>query len=210
MINTSYSAYGINQFSTQNTTTTSSPKGSDSATSVAAEKLKPARINVTDDAESFKGLSRSQLAEIMANKDGLYTEDQQDTAEFFIYEMGMDEYTRVYKATGSHRAGFEALIKFEDQAGPLEKQTFQWAKRRANAVVIYENYARSDGVIAKDYDIGNSLYKKLKAFYIRMSNESSIAFLAGREMPDLYGDPEYKKIKSDFYEENRTAFKFTV
>ena len=146
----------------------------------------------------------------MANKDGLYTQDQQDTAEFFIYEMGMDEYTRVFQMTGSHRAGFEALISFEDQAGLLEKQTFQWAKRRANAVVIYEDYARSDGVIAKDYDIENSLYKKLKAFYIRMSNESSMAFLAGREMPDLYGDPEYKQIKSDFYAENRTGFKFTV
>ncbi|WP_295968232.1 hypothetical protein [uncultured Bartonella sp.] len=43
--------------------------------------MKPARINVTDDAESFKGLSRNQLAEIMADKDGLYTEDPQDTAE---------------------------------------------------------------------------------------------------------------------------------
>lgn len=157
-----------------------------------------------------KGLSRNQLAEIMANKDGLYTQDQQDTAEFFIYELGMDEYTRVFQMTGSHRAGFEALIRFEDQAGPLEKQTFQWAKRRANAVVIYEDYARSDGVIAKAYDIENSLYKKLKAFYIRMSNESSMAFLAGREMPDLYGDPEYKQIKSGFYAENRTGFKFTV
>ncbi len=62
----------------------------------------------------------------------------------------------------------------------------------------------------KDYDIENSFYKKLKAFYICKSNESSMAFLARREMPDLYGDPEYKKIKSDFYAENRTCFKFTV
>lgn len=59
MINTSYSAYGINQFSNQNTTTTSTGKGTDAANSVTAEKLKPARINVTDDAESFKGLSRN-------------------------------------------------------------------------------------------------------------------------------------------------------
>ena len=94
MINTSYSAYGINQFSTQNTTTTQKPKGSDTETSVAAEKLKSARINVTDDAESFKGLSRNQLAEIMANKDGFYTEDQQDTAESFIFKLGMEEFKK--------------------------------------------------------------------------------------------------------------------
>ena len=125
MINTSYSTYGMNQFSSQNTAAPSKGKVADRATAVVAEKLKPARINVTDEPESFKGLSRNQLAEIMANKDGLYTQDQQDTAEFFIYEMGMDEYTRVFQMTGSHRAGFEALIRFEDQARPLEKQTFQ-------------------------------------------------------------------------------------
>ena len=144
MINTSYSAYAINQFSTQNTTTTQKPKGSDTATSVAAEKLKPARINVTDDAESFKGLSRNQLAEIMADKDGLYTEDPQDTAESFIFKLEMDEFKRVYQMTGSAIAGFEALIKFEDQAGSIEKQTFQWAERSANVVVDYEKSARGE------------------------------------------------------------------
>jgi len=46
--------------------------------------------------------------------------------------------------TGSARAGFEALIKFEDQAGPLEKQTFQWAERSANVVVNYEKSARCE------------------------------------------------------------------
>lgn len=54
MINTSYSTYGINQFFSQNTTAPSKGKVADTTTAVAAEKLKPARINVTDEPESFK------------------------------------------------------------------------------------------------------------------------------------------------------------
>lgn len=59
MINTSYSTYGMNQFSSQNTAAPSKGRAADRATAVAAEKLKPARINVTDEPESFKGLSRN-------------------------------------------------------------------------------------------------------------------------------------------------------
>jgi len=164
------------------------------------------RFDLSDYPAAFKALSREQLAEIRLNRSGLYTEEEVLNAGGFLYMPQSAACKKSCEAGLSNSQVMKAVLDVLDQAGPLERQTFEWAESRAAVAQGYEFALRYEGKEPENVDIEHSLYRMLKDFY---DNYVDMMIRTGTA-PDRLSEPEYLRIKDDYFAENRTGLSIRI
>jgi len=206
MINTSYSHFSHSQSSTvkpsQAVKDVTAPKNIQSPQNPA----KATRFDLSDYPAAYKALSREQLAEIRLNRNGLYTEDEQGTAGWFLYVPISMSTKKSVELGLSQRDLYKADIDVMDEAGPLERQTFEWAYHRASLVQGYEASSASEGKQAENLDVENPLYRMLKDFFDNYHNKMMETGI----VTNLLSEPEYLRIKEDYLAENAPRLSLRV
>jgi len=167
----------------------------------ANETLRVEHLAVTDNPQTFKGLSREQLSEILTNRNGFYTAEQKAIARSILWEGLKEGYEA--RLENNMQDAFNALadiVMFMDRAGPLEKQTFPWKNMRAAVVSAYEKLALREQRLAMDFSIDSELYLRLKQMYDKVYGDDRLELEESNAPMQLLSNPEFQAIK-DYYQQ---------
>ncbi|AQS42073.1 MAG: Hypothetical protein BHV28_13900 [Candidatus Tokpelaia hoelldobleri] len=167
----------------------------------AGEGARVARLAVTDDPKTFKGLSREQLSEILTNRNGFYNADQKAIARSILWEELKEGYeARLKNNTQDAFGALADIVMFMDRAGPFEKQTFPWNNMRAAVVSAYGKLALREQRPATDFSIDSELYLRLKQMYDKVYGDDRLELEESNAPVKLLSNPEFQAIK-DYYQQ---------
>ncbi len=133
---------------------------------------KPFDINSWEgkDSNTLMGnLDRRSLYAVSSNQGGLFTKDEQQTAQIIMGQqesLALGLYSGPTSKAGAYVAPFASMsdnikngINFLDNVSPEEKSSVGWAAERASAQIVYENLAETEGKTPENLNSENPLAK---------------------------------------------------